>query len=58
MTASERRQVAGIEPERADVIIGGAVVLSEIMHRFGFTDCLTSESDILDGLILSTTASG
>jgi hypothetical protein len=36
------------------VIVGGAIVLSAAMHFFGFDDCLTSEADILDGLVEST----
>ncbi|MBV8461819.1 MAG: DUF501 domain-containing protein, partial [Acidimicrobiales bacterium] len=53
MPAAERRDVPGMEAERADVIVGGAVVLAEVMRGFGFSECLTSEADILDGLILS-----
>lgn len=53
MTTAERRHLPGLEPERADVIVGGAIVLSEIMRRLGFKVCLTSEADILDGLVLS-----
>ena len=51
-TASDRRRRQGMESERADVIVGGAVVLSEIMRHFGFESCLTSEADILDGMVL------
>jgi exopolyphosphatase/guanosine-5'-triphosphate,3'-diphosphate pyrophosphatase len=54
LTSAERRLVPGMEVDRADVIVGGAVVLSELMRVFGFSECLTSEADILDGLILST----
>jgi exopolyphosphatase/guanosine-5'-triphosphate,3'-diphosphate pyrophosphatase len=49
-----RRRIAGVEPDRADVIVGGTIVLVEVMRRFGFAECLTSEADILDGLVLST----
>jgi hypothetical protein len=28
-------------------------VLDEVMRRFAFEECLTSEADILDGLVLS-----
>jgi exopolyphosphatase/guanosine-5'-triphosphate,3'-diphosphate pyrophosphatase len=56
VTAAERRLVPGMEADRADVIVGGAVVLEEVMRTFGFDECLTSEADILDGLILSTAA--
>ena len=43
----------GMEPGRADVIVGGALVLDAVMSRFGFDQCLVSESDILDGLVAS-----
>ncbi len=43
----------GLERERADVIVGGMCVLVSIMRRFEFDQCLTSEADILDGLVLS-----
>jgi exopolyphosphatase/guanosine-5'-triphosphate,3'-diphosphate pyrophosphatase len=56
VSSADRRKRRGMEPGRADVIVGGAVVLSEIMRQFGFTECLTSEADILDGLVLSTAA--
>jgi exopolyphosphatase/guanosine-5'-triphosphate,3'-diphosphate pyrophosphatase len=51
--AAQRVQRPGVEPERADVIVGGTLVLSGLMHHFGFESCLTSEADILDGLALS-----
>ncbi len=43
----------GLEPQRADVIVGGLCVLVSIMRRLGFASCLVSESDILDGLAMS-----
>ncbi len=49
--AAARRLRPGMEPQRADVIVGGAVVLAEVMRHFGFDACLTSEADILDGLV-------
>lgn len=48
-----RRQQVGMEDERADVIVGGAVVLAELMWLVGAERCLVSESDILDGLAMS-----
>lgn len=50
MTVAERRAVRGMEQARADVIVGGAVVLAEVMATFGFEVLTASESDILDGL--------
>ena len=46
----------GLEEARADVIVGGAVVLVAIMRFFDFDDCLVSEADILDGLVMSQLA--
>ena len=53
--ASERANRPGMAPGREDVIFGGALVLRECMQRFGVSDCIVSESDILDGLVLSLT---
>jgi exopolyphosphatase / guanosine-5'-triphosphate,3'-diphosphate pyrophosphatase len=40
----------GMVRGREDVIVGGAIVLAEIMSTFGCSTCLVSEDDILDGL--------
>jgi exopolyphosphatase/guanosine-5'-triphosphate,3'-diphosphate pyrophosphatase len=50
---SRRLHNPGLEEARADVIVGGAIVLVTIMRHFGFDECLVSEADILDGLVLS-----
>jgi exopolyphosphatase/guanosine-5'-triphosphate,3'-diphosphate pyrophosphatase len=42
-----------MHPGRVDVIGGGALVLEAIMTRFGFTEVLASEHDILDGIAWS-----
>lgn len=49
---SERKRVMGLEPGRADVIVGGAAVLRVIMDLAGLTEILVSEKDILDGLVI------
>jgi exopolyphosphatase / guanosine-5'-triphosphate,3'-diphosphate pyrophosphatase len=50
---ADRRHNPGLEPERVDVIVGGAVVLVAIFRTFEFDELLVSESDILDGLARS-----
>jgi exopolyphosphatase/guanosine-5'-triphosphate,3'-diphosphate pyrophosphatase len=50
---ADRVHNPGLEEARADVIVGGALILVTIMRHFGFDTCLVSEADILDGLILS-----
>jgi exopolyphosphatase/guanosine-5'-triphosphate,3'-diphosphate pyrophosphatase len=48
-----RRHNPGLDPGRVDVIVGGCCVLVGIFRYFGFDECVVSEADILDGLILS-----
>jgi exopolyphosphatase/guanosine-5'-triphosphate,3'-diphosphate pyrophosphatase len=43
----------GMVPGREDVIVGGAIVLAEIMSIFERPTCLVSEDDILDGIAAS-----
>ena len=52
MPVAERREVRGLEPERAPVILGGLLVLAEVLAHFGLDAIETSECDILDGIAL------
>jgi exopolyphosphatase/guanosine-5'-triphosphate,3'-diphosphate pyrophosphatase len=52
-TRAERAAIGVMHPGRADVIGGGALVLDRLMQRFGFTEVLVSEHDILDGMAWS-----
>ncbi len=52
MTTQQRAAIPVMPPGREDVITAGAVVLVEVMRRFGFGRALVSETDILDGLAL------
>jgi exopolyphosphatase/guanosine-5'-triphosphate,3'-diphosphate pyrophosphatase len=47
---ADRIHNPGLEEARADVIVGGCVVLVGVMRFFGFEHCLVSEADILDGI--------
>ena len=56
LAAEQRRHRVsspGLETALADVMLGGTVILATIMRDFGFTECLLSEADLLDGLALS-----
>lgn len=59
-TESRRQRLfnPGLEEARADVIVGGAIIVTAIMRYFEFAECLVSEADILDGLVLSLRGSG
>jgi exopolyphosphatase/guanosine-5'-triphosphate,3'-diphosphate pyrophosphatase len=52
-TTSARKDLAGMDPGRADVIVGGALILSEVMSTFERAICVVSEADILDGMVAS-----
>jgi len=49
---SERRELPGLEPERAPVIVGGAVIVSEVLRRYRLATLEVSERDILHGAAL------
>ena len=47
----EREAMAGLDPRRADVILSGAVILSEIVRRVGVAEVLVSDRGIRWGLL-------
>jgi len=49
----ERRELPAIEPDRAPVIVAGAVILVSILDHFGLDEIEVSERDILDGIALA-----
>ena len=49
----ERRRVPGLEPERAPVIVAGAVIVREVLKRYGLDALEASERDILHGAALA-----
>ena len=52
-TSAQRARRPGMVSGREDVIVGGLIVLQAVLERLGLDGCLTSESDILDGLAAS-----
>ena len=53
---AERRRIRPLDPERAPVIVGGAVIAREILAFFGLDVLEISERDILDGAALAAAA--
>jgi len=51
----ERRQVAGLHPDRAPTIVAGVVILLEVLRLFGLEAVEVSEHDILRGAALGLT---
>jgi len=56
-TSADRARRAGMVPGREDIIVGGLVVLVATIERLGLDGCLSSESDILDGMVASLRSS-
>jgi exopolyphosphatase/guanosine-5'-triphosphate,3'-diphosphate pyrophosphatase len=50
-TVEVRRSRIGMEHDRADVIVGGAIIVSAVLDVVGFDELIASESDILDGIV-------
>ena len=51
MSITERQRVPGLHPDRAAVIIAGAVIAEESLRALGRDALIVSELDILDGLL-------
>ncbi len=51
MTIDERKKLKGLQPERAEVIAGGALILLEVMKKIGLEVITVSESDNLEGYL-------
>ena len=49
MRAEDVAKLPGVQPKRADVLGGGAVLLSVVMDRLGFSELIVSDSDNLEG---------
>jgi exopolyphosphatase/guanosine-5'-triphosphate,3'-diphosphate pyrophosphatase len=49
---SKRRLIAGLEPGREDIILGGAVLVSEILSCFAFDSFVVSDAGLLEGLLI------
>ncbi|ROQ91107.1 Ppx/GppA phosphatase family protein [Desulfosoma caldarium] len=51
MGLEERRAIVGLEPGREDIIVGGAVIVEEILNCFGVSTLLVSDAGLLEGLL-------
>ena len=53
---AERRELPALEPERAPVIVAGAVIVREVLARYGLDALEASEHDLLHGAALEAAA--
>ena len=51
-TAVERAELAGLDEGRADVILGGALVLEQVMHELDLPELVVSDFALREGVLL------
>jgi len=54
----ERKEMVGLDPDRAPTIVAGAAILLESVGAFGLEEVQVSEADLLHGAALSTVGGG
>ncbi len=52
LTLAERKKLPGLQPQRADIIVAGTLILWVIMTYLDVEKIIVSEADILHGIIL------
>lgn len=52
LPVAKRRRLPGLQPERADIIVAGALVLQHLLARTGVRSIIVSEADLLWALAL------
>jgi len=52
LALDERKKIQGINPERADIIVGGAAILETIMEEFGLEEITVSDRGIVHGMLM------
>jgi len=51
LTLDQRRRIPGINPERADIIIGGSAILQTVMETVGATSIQISDRGLREGIV-------
>ncbi len=54
MELCERRKVAGLEAGREDIILGGAVIVSQILSSFGCDRFIVSDAGLIEGIVIES----
>lgn len=53
LCSRERRQLDGLDPEKADVILSGAVIYEAVMAEFNFSEVFVSQRGLRDGALMT-----
>lgn len=54
LSLPERRKVPGLQPERAEIILAGILILEAVLEGLAEEEITVSESDLLEGLLFSS----
>lgn len=52
LTIAARQKVAGLSPQRADIIVAGGLVLEEVMNALGIESLHTCDWSLREGVII------
>ncbi len=58
MSLEERRRIVGVEPGREDIIVGGAVIVEQILESFDAPQMRVTDAGLLEGLLLDGVRAG
>ena len=53
-TVEKRKSIPGLDPRRADIILGGAILLEQVMHAYDAERLVVSENALREGVLLDT----
>ena len=53
-TSTERAAIPGLDPKRADIIVGGALLLEQIFDELHIGEMITSEYALREGVLFNT----
>jgi len=52
MSLADRQHVPGLSKDRADLVVGGLIILEAVMARLGCRELIASTGGIRDGVLL------
>ena len=52
MPLAQRRLIAGLEPDREDIILGGAIIVSEVLSCFGQDSFIVTDAGLMEGIVI------
>lgn len=50
LSYEERRELKGLQPERADIVVAGVVIVESLMEYFALPELAVSDEDLLEGI--------